>query len=252
MGRNLFDVRQDMKRIEQSFHVKAYTNMRQLSLSFFTFNKNYILFKNHLDANNNIDYFIRLNPSEKRLKWEYHDLEKETYRLLLNFVASALALVEHTRNIVKELYDKNEFQLEYQNKVNDEISNIPVNKFMQDFRNYILHNKLPFVSPKIQGNRISSIGDSNNVMSFKIQLTLNKQQLLKSEKFTALSKQYLKSQDEQIFLDVLADEYFTLIDNFHSWLNKCQREMHESDYSWLLDQWNELYNELESAMPHEE
>ena len=141
MGRNLFDIRQDMKRIEQSFHVKAYTNMRQLSLSFFTFNENYILFKNHLGANNNIDYFIRLNPSEKRLKWEYHDLEKDTYRLLLNFVASALALVEHTRNIVKELYDKNEIQLEYQNKVNDELSSIPVNKFMQDFRNYILHNR---------------------------------------------------------------------------------------------------------------
>jgi hypothetical protein len=35
-----------------------------------------------------------------------------------------------------------------------------------------------------------------------------------------------------------------LIDNFYLWLDKSQREMHESEYSWLLDQWDELYQEL--------
>ncbi len=246
MSRTYSVIRHEMKMIEQSFHVKAYVKMRELSLSFHTFKKNYQLFQQHLKTNNDIDYHSQFEY--KPLRWEYHSLQKETYRLLLNFVASAISLVEHTRNIVKHVYTGLEFQKEYQDKINEILKNNPVNKFVRDFRNYVLHNKFPFVGVQFQLKRISPIGDLENLCATTVKLTLNKKELLSSTIWTAPSRNYLESQDELIFLDALIEEYYLLIDGFHSWLNKRQLEMHNSEYSWLLEKWEELYQELDIAI----
>jgi len=242
MTRNYSSVRRDMEKIEKSLHIRAYVKMRELSLSVYTFKENYQLFKRHLDTNNNIDYQLQFN--NKHLRWQYHPLQQETYRLILNFVASAIALVEHTRNIIREIYSNLEFQKEYQNRVNQELREVPINKFVQDLRSYILHNKFPFVGIQFNMQRVSPFGDPQNLCSTTIRLTLSKKELLKSDSWTKPARKYLESQDDSIFLDTLIDEYYLLIESFHLWLNKQQKEIHESEYSWLLDQWDELYEEL--------
>jgi len=235
-----------MEKIEKSLHVKAYVQMRELSLSLYTLKENYQLLEQHLEANNDMDYQLQLEY--KPLKWQYYPLQQETYRLLLNFFASAMALVEHTRNIVKEIYSGLKFQREYQNKVNQDLKDAPVNKFVQDLKSYILHNKFPFVGVQFQHKRVSPLGDPENLFATKIRLTFSKSELLTSDKWTTLSKKYLETQGDLIFIDTLIDKYYSLIESFHSWLNKRQQEMHESEYSWLLDQWEELYQELDNAV----
>jgi hypothetical protein len=246
MPKNYSSIRLEMEKIESSLHIRAYVKIRELSLSFYTFKENHKMLKQHLDINDDMDY--QLQFEYKPLRWQYHPLQQETYRLLLNFVASAMALIEHTRNIVRETYLNCQFQKEYQNTINQEIKDIPVNKFVQDLRSYILHNKFPFIGIQFHHQRVSPLGDSENLFSTKIRLTFSKNELLKSDKWTKLARNYLDSQGDLIFIDVLIDEYYSLIESFHSWLNKRQREMHESEYSWLLDQWEELYQELEDAV----
>jgi hypothetical protein len=194
---------------------------------------------------NNIDLLLNSDVFKRKpLRWEYNLLEKKTYQLFLNFVASAKALIDHARNIVEDLYIGTEFHKEYKDKVGKELASIPIRVFVQDLRSYVLHNKFPFVSTQFKFQRVSPVGDPENLGVYTVKLALSKQQLLKWNSWTKPSKRYLEEQNDQIFLDVLIDEYYLLIDNFYLWLDKSQREMHESEYSWLLDQWDELYQEL--------
>jgi hypothetical protein len=249
MTRKFSEIGQHMKEIENSIQIRAYAMMRQLSLSVKTFEKNYELFKQHLESINNMDYWFELSDSRRSpMKWEYHASDQETYRQLLNFVASAQALVEHTRSLVEELYLETDFQKEYQDKVNKELKDHPTRKFVQELRNYVLHSKFPFVGAQFSHNRLSSIGDQENLFATSVKLTLNKEELLESDRWTAPSKLFLASQDELIFLDVLADEYYSLINDFQMWLNKRQKEMHESEYTSLLENWKNLYQELQKAI----
>lgn len=247
MLRNPSEIRYEMNRIEESVHFKAYMKMRELSLSLYTFNKNYQFLKQHLESNNDMGYQLQFKFDRKN-RSDPHPLQQETYRLLLNFFASSMALVEHTRNTIKGIYSNLEFQKQYQDKVDLDLKDIPVNKFVQDLRSYILHNKFPLIGIQYKTERISQFGDSENLFATTIRLTLSKKELLVSDKWTKYAKKYLKSQDDLIFLDTLIDEYYLLIEGFHLWLNKKQREMHEIQYSWLLDQWDELYDELGEAI----
>lgn len=223
--------------------------MRQLSLSIQTFEKNYELFKQHLEFINNMDYWIELSESRRSpIKWKYHASEQETYRQLLNFIASAQTLIDHTRKLVNELYSKTDFQKEYQDKVNKELKNHPTRVFVQELRNYVLHSQFPFVGTQFNHSRLSPIGCQENLFETSVRLTLNKEELLESERWTAPSKLFLASQEELIFLDVLADEYYLLINDSQMWLNKRQKEMHESEYLSLLEKWENLYQELEQAI----
>jgi len=50
MTRKFSEIGQHMKEIENSIQIRAYAMMRQLSLSVKTFEKNYELFKQHLES----------------------------------------------------------------------------------------------------------------------------------------------------------------------------------------------------------
>ena len=245
MSRTGLEIRNEMKKIEQSFHIKSYVNMRQLLLSLYTFRENHLLFRQHIEMQNNIDLLLNSDVfNRKPFRWEYNPIEKKTYQLFLNFVASAKALIDHTRNIVEDLYIGTEFYKEYKDNVSKELASIPIRVFVQDLRSYVLHNKFPFVSTQFNFQRVSPVGNPENLGIYTVKLALSKQQLLKWTSWTKPSKRYLEEQNDQIFLDVFIDEYYLLIDNFYLWLDKRQREMHESEYSWLLDQWEKLLQEL--------
>ena len=109
--RKLLAIKHEMRKIEQSYHLKAYFNIKQLGLISSTFEDNHSSFVQHLKALNTdetIDDFrqSKILVKASPLKWEYDAIEKEIYRLLLNFVASAMALIDHTRNMVNDLYGR--------------------------------------------------------------------------------------------------------------------------------------------------
>ena len=249
MLRKYLEIQHDMEEIENSIHVKAYVMMRQLSLSIQTFEKNYQLFKEHLETNDDFDFQIQLGTFNRNpLKWDYHYIEQETYRQLLNLVASAQSLVDHTRILIDKVYSETEFQKEYHEKLDKELKYHPTQRFIQKLRNYILHVQFPFVSTQFQHKRVSPLGDPDALFTASVKLTLCKKELLIWDGWKEHAKLYLEIQGELIFLDLLVDEYYLLISNFQPWLNQRQKKMHESEYLLLFKKWEDLYQELERSV----
>lgn len=254
MTKKASEIRYEMKQIEESFHIKAYAHSRRLSLSFYVFRKNYLLFKKHLEINNDTDYFSQIDYSAnseefeyRKLNWDYRPFEKETYYFFLNFINSAIALINHTRDIVREVYSGTDFQKEYQNKVDHGLTHAPINRFIQELKLFIQNSRFPLVSTQIRYGRVAPLGDKNDALALRIQLMLDKKQLLRWQKWTQTSRQYLWSQGEEISVDTLIDEYYLLIEEFTSWFGKSQQKMHESEYLGLLVQWEELCHRLSNS-----
>src|SRR6266496_4224101 len=67
-------------------------------------------------------------------------------RLLHNFLASVASLIDHTRNIVRH-YQSTTFAGEYERRVG-QLADAPLPSFMKDFRNYLLHYRLPLAEIK--------------------------------------------------------------------------------------------------------
>ena len=68
---------------------------------------------------------------------------REVTRRVHNFVAASLTLVEHTRIFMREHYGNTPLLDRYQAKVDAEFADDPLVRFVQDLRNFMLHNGLP-------------------------------------------------------------------------------------------------------------
>ncbi len=68
---------------------------------------------------------------------------REVTRRVHNFVAAALTLVEHTRIFMRKNYSDTPILDRYQTKIDADFKDEPLVQFVQNLRNYILHNGLP-------------------------------------------------------------------------------------------------------------
>lgn len=156
------------------------------------------------------------------------NLLKETERLLHNFLASAKSLVDHTRVIVNKLYPKeHEFKAEYQRKLNQDLANNMVQKFVQNLRNYTQHYTLPILALEI--NFLSEPNDLNMTVQVDVEI-------LKQWDNWGSSRAYLDSLEDGLPIIALAKTYHILIHDFYVWLSKRQSEIHQAD----LDNLNKM------------
>jgi hypothetical protein len=68
---------------------------------------------------------------------------REINRLVHNFVAGSMSLIDHTRQFVREHYAGSALEGAYNNQVKVDFASEPVAKFVQNLRNYMLHKGLP-------------------------------------------------------------------------------------------------------------
>ena len=144
-------------------------------------------------------------PNEALVKYSYNKIENiealidESSRLFHNFLSSAKSLVDHTRVIVNRLYPADhEFNQEYQNKLQADLANHPIQKFIQNLRNYTQHYTLPIPDLQI------AFGED---MKFTMQI--DTKELLKWKKWD--SKPYLENLGDSFSLVDLANEYYQII-----------------------------------------
>ncbi|SKB11420.1 conserved hypothetical protein [Planktothrix sp. PCC 11201] len=209
-----FGIRLDQ--LEASPEMEIYRNLQALSASYRVFAVNY---------NELIKYLEHLkNPRESLSLYNNIDKQKEvnllideTSRLFHNFLASAKTLVDHTRVIVKRLYSNQEFIKEYQAKIDQDIANNDVQKFVQYLRNYTQHYTLPI--PALQIEFAEDIE-----MSMRLDVNI-----LKQWGEWKSSRSYLETLGDNLSLIYLSNEYFILIQNFYQWLTERQEQLHKSD-----------------------
>lgn len=179
------------------------------------------------------------DPKESLFKYappdkseDLDNLMAEAKRLLHNFLASAKSLVDHTRTVVKRLYpDDHRFRGEYQKKLNQDLANNPLQKFVQNLRNYTQHYTLPILALQI-----TFLGESNKLNStLRIDV-----ELLKQWDNWGSSRAYLESLKDGVPIIAIASGYYILIQDFYIWLSERQAEIHQADFDNLERMQQEL------------
>ena len=212
--------------IGKSDAIKYEGRIKALQMSYYVFNRNFQELANLIG--------IRNDPRKIRELWALHNRPKlravmlEILRLFQNYLASAKSLVDQTRVIVRTWYRDSVFLEEYQKEINARFVKNPTAGFIEDLRNYSLHYSLPVSRAIFKLQPSNEEGEDASRFSF----ALSKDSLLKWKSWKK-GKSFLSKADKEIDIGNLVDDYYEQITDFHSWLIKRLREIHQEDLKWL-------------------
>lgn len=134
---------------------------------------------------------------------------EEVARRLHNYLASASSLVAHRRNFVRGKYRNTELWDEYQGQVDKRFAHEPLARFVQDFRNYILHKSLPATALVFKPAR------RRRKTSGFVALRVGK--LLEWDRWSGDARRYLATFDGDANLRTIVDDYAAIVTSFHRW-----------------------------------
>lgn len=192
--------------------------IERLEISIFIFGRNFEELMRSIESFKKPTSFILLDV---RNRDELHEFFKEVTRLLHNYLASAMTLVDHTRILVRELYNEEkfaEFNEEYSSKIKVTFAENPLHQFIQGLRNYIVHKELPMVGAIINFNDINA------------NLTVDMSVLSENFDWSKYAREFLKSKDNDEKLETLVTEYFKIVYEFHQWFYSRQLEIHAEEF----------------------
>jgi hypothetical protein len=200
---------------------KITNKINQFYLTYYIFNKNFIdltsLIEKQIEPKNS----IRLRESANRKELE--SLQFETIRLLHNYIAAALSLIDHTRIFVNELYDTDKnFLKEYQDKIHETFINDPLCVFVKSFRQYVQHFQTPLIST------VTNLTDKPELLNTRI--TISKEMLLSFSGWKSLAKAYIDSLNKELDVYEMAINYNEVVKTFYNWFQKRQLEIHKSEF----------------------
>lgn len=156
---------------------------------------------------------------------------EEASRLFLNFLSSANALVDHTRRHVEKLYASSPFREEYEAQKEQRFVKTPLRRFVQELRNYSLHQRIPIVTATL------SLKPGQPP---KNQLMLDISHLTRWDGWGAASKKYMATLGEEHPLEQLVDDYMALVTDFYEWLGARESDIHRTALSELKRRENRL------------
>jgi hypothetical protein len=142
----------------------------------------------------------------------------ELLRRLHNFVASAVSLVDHTRNLM-DRYKSTPTYSAYGARL-AEVKENDVVAFVTKLRNYVLHAGLPAVGFQMIVNK----GEASSYMVY-----IDREAALRHNGWPAPARRYLEGSDEKIRLREVIEDYGRLIDDLHMWLYRQSVALHGSE-----------------------
>lgn len=155
----------------------------------------------------------------------------EVFRLFHNFLSSVKTLIDHTRNLVNEEFVTKAHRSEYEASVQREFASDPLARFMQDFRNYVLHHAVP----KIELTH-HFLPEPRH-----IELNIDATAMLASPRWTVAARSYLEEHQPKLRILHLLDGYETKARIFHEHFVERFRQYYEADLEAvvaLMDEWN--------------
>lgn len=173
-----------------------------------------------------IDYFcapnVAFSYSPVEQKWLWYEGMHEIARLLHNFVAAALSLIEHTRVVYRQLYEPHNAIDEYLERVTATFAQHPLSQFVIKLRQMVQHYRMPSVvnHTEISGIRNGMAGD------VRIQLRLSQADLRQFDGWNAPAKRFIDEAGDSIDLRGVIVGYFRHVSNFYDWFDARQREVH--------------------------
>ena len=120
---------------------ELYLQLQGLNISIYTFDKNYS------DLHNLIN-FLASDPKAEPLFWlKNRDklmlVMRDVIRLIHNYVAASVSLIDHTRRLYDKLYTGTGKFIDYQSRIKSEFAQDPLAQFVKCLRKYCQHYKAP-------------------------------------------------------------------------------------------------------------
>lgn len=190
----------------------------QGSLKIFTGNYNQL--KKLLSFHTNMPQALPLWDVANRDK--LYAFQGEVTRLLHNFVASAMSLIDHSRVLYQELYESKGRFPEYGEERESRFTKNPLASFVVCLRQYFQHYKVPIVFSKMRWSRESPMFDSR--------LKLSKVDLEGFSGWKSPAKKFLVKQEDSIDLISIVNDYYALVTDFYQWFGTRQREIHREEF----------------------
>ena len=159
----------------------------------------------------------------------------ELYRLLHNYCAAIKTLVDHTRNVHRDLLEKKGAKNEYEAKVKELFVDSVQSQFLQELRNYILHYDPFSITYCIQWE--------GGVCTTPIYL--DKRLLLRWTKWSRPVKEFIEAQGKGVGLWHVVESYYRKIHEFYDWLYDRQQE-------WFGKELSEMDRLFQQALSKEE
>ena len=155
---------------------------------------------------------------------------REVTRRVHNFVAAALTLVEHTRIFMREHYSDTPVFDRYQAKVDAEFAQEPLVRFVQDLRNFMLHNGLPNSEMYLH---FESNPDLPQGGTMETGIHIKAAPLLEWKKWAAPARTFIENSGEFVDIRTFAEVYTDRIVAFHDWLQGELDQFHRADLDEL-------------------
>ena len=196
-----------------------FIELKGFSVSIYTFDKNYLELVKLLK-------FLAFNPNAEFLYWlrnrdKLNLVMHDITRLIHNFVAASLSLIDHTRRLYSKLYEEAEIFPEYRSRVSSEFAHDPLSQFFKGLRQYCQHYKAPNLDITTSWQK----GGEGESRSFN----LLKADLESFDGWTATAQRYLDTIDEKVDILKVATEYRRKVITFYQWFQSRQEEIHSDD-----------------------
>ena len=197
----------------------------------YTFSKNSLELRDKLrEYEDPVRAFARTGASKKIGNEQFR---ADIIRHFHNFLAGAKSLVDHTRNYIHEVYDKDGLVREFDDRVKQTFGTNGFVSFVHDLRNYMLHKGIPIV-----GATMSMQQGEPPTFAFYLRLT----RMRSWNGWTPRSKAYLAMVSEQVRVAHIVEPYMEIVIPFHKWLTEKRKEADEP----VLQELRKLQSEYQS------
>lgn len=214
---------------ESIYSSQEYSRIQEFRLfqsSFEVFAGNYRELQKKLLRHGKIDLHELLhskNGSKKLRK-----IHLEIIRCLHNFLASALSLIDNTRENVSNSNDN--FKSDYKDKINSIFKDNSISIFIKDFRRFAQHYKMPPVSTRTTFRRIEP--DQLERETFLLITTSH----LLDFSWSASSRVMIEQSPKGIEINKILTEYYILVRDFQQWYKKSQKSSLKNDLKYISAQ----------------
>lgn len=213
--------------VHQGPAYQVYLSLEKLSLYFYVFKNNYTELARFLRGVQSPESYEKIWIQNKQD--EMTTVLMEISRLLQNFVASAPALVHHTRKSIRNWYSEDSIYDDYRSKVEELFSDDPIAGFIEDLRNYTLHYMLPVTIATFKQYPDPETGQQHSSQA----IIVNASELLDSGWDWKKGLDFLNNTEEEIVIEAIANHYFEKAEKLYNWIQQSLRKKHSDEIEWL-------------------
>lgn len=177
----------------------------------------------------------------------------EVDRLLHNFVGAAMSLKDHGTRVRRKLLQDDAVDTrsdEYQARVDRDFTHAPLAQFVQQLRNYTVHERLPVATGQLSG--VPGV-------SFESRIVLHPSELLKWPKWNSLARRYMETAGDDIAIEDVVKEYTAVVVAFNEWFrgalaarNRPQIEALEQGEAEIARLWRQAFGPPGFGPPDDE